>query len=83
LKHILRAYMGNFPGSFVGFLDTVSDILRELGTEWEGFGFRVQSKQSFAWGKVFVEAADSIAEVAVKLSRIKDEHDAAANPEKV
>lgn len=84
MKAVLRAYMTNFSGSFVGFLDTVSDILYDLGKEWEEFGFHSQNKQSFAWGKVFIEASDSIAAITVKLAKVRDEYDnKIANSEKV
>jgi hypothetical protein len=76
--------MTNFSGSFVGFLDTVSDILYDLGKEWEEFGFHAQDKQSFGWGKAFIEASDSIAAVTVKLAKVRDEYDnKVANSEKV
>ena len=81
LKPVLRAYIVRFPGSFVGFLETVSDILRDLGTEWLSYGFHAQEQDTYGWGNSFLDASREIRAVAGKLEKLNAEHDVKfANP---
>lgn len=70
-----RYYMEKYPNSFVGFLDHVADVLREVGQEWKDFAFTSQDKTCHAWSVVFLEAAETIDKLTVEMARIRDEHD--------
>jgi hypothetical protein len=54
--------------SFVGFFETVSDILKKLGDEWIEHG-------KAEWGTVFHNSAKQILQVSKDLNKIKEEHD--------
>lgn len=67
--------MVRFSGSFVGFFDTVSDVLKTLGDEWQAYAFTNQDKIAHSWGATFLNASKSIDAIVVDLQRIKEEHD--------
>ena len=68
--------MERYPNSFVGFLDTVADVLRTVGQEWRDHAFSSQDKIASTWSAAFLEAAKSIEKIVVDMARIRDEHDA-------
>lgn len=63
-----------FPDSFVGFLRTVSDILRDLGEEWRHFGFQTQDKTIYGWSGSFHEAANDLRTIASNLEKLNAEY---------
>lgn len=71
----MRSYMVRFQGSFVGFFDTVSGVLKTLGDEWLAYAFTNQDKEAHSWGNTFVAAAKSIDQITIDLQRVKDEYD--------
>ena len=73
---IMRSLMVRSPNSFVGFFDTVADVLKTLGDEWLGYAFLTQDKMANSWGKVFIEASKSINQITIELQKVKDEYDA-------
>ena len=75
-QSIMRSYMVRFSGSFVGFFDTVSSVLKTLGDEWQAYAFTNQDKIAHSWGATFINASKSIDIIVIDLQRIKDEHDA-------
>ena len=73
---IMRSYMFRFHNSFVGFFDTVSGVLKNLGEEWQAYAFTNQDKVAHSWGATFINASKSIDLITIDMQRIKDEHDA-------
>ena|SRR5665213_355640 len=68
LKKNLTIYMSHFDGSFVGFFETVSEVLRDLGNDWDAYGKK-------EWGKVFISSADELMKISKSMAKIKVEHD--------
>lgn len=63
----LRSYMFRFPGSFIGFLDSVANILKSLGDDW----FEANEKE---YADVFHSASQKILEVSSTLVKISDDY---------
>jgi hypothetical protein len=68
--------MFRFHNSFIGFFDTVSDVMKTIGKEWQDYAFTNQDKIAHSWGAAFINASKSLDVIVVDLQRIKDEHDA-------
>jgi hypothetical protein len=66
---ILKAYMLEFPGSFIGFFEVLADVLATLGFEWT-------EANNSEWGTVFINGSEQCAKIAVALSKIHDEFEA-------
>jgi hypothetical protein len=72
-KELLKSYMLSFsPNSYIGFFDTVAEILEELGNEWKVS----DDKNGKRWSNVFYNASVVIKDVVIKLSTVRDEFDA-------
>ena len=72
-KEILKSYMQSFsPNSYIGFFDTVAEILEELGSDWA----KSDDKNGKRWGNVFIDVSVSIKNIVISLSKVKDEFDA-------
>jgi hypothetical protein len=72
-KELLKSYMLGFsPNSYIGFFDTVSEILEELGNDWN----TSEDKNGKRWADVFFNASIAIKGVVVSLSGVKDEFEA-------
>ena len=63
----LRTYILNFPGNFVGFFQSVGDILNDLGEDWNAYG-----KEK--WGKIFVDRANQCYSLTTDLDKINQEY---------
>jgi hypothetical protein len=68
LKKNLAIYMSHFDGSFVGFFETVSEVLRDLGNDWTEYGKK-------EWGQAFISSADELMKISKLMAKIKDERD--------
>ena len=60
MKVILREYMLNYPGSFVGFVKEIAGIIQEIGTEWEVFGKKEYATAFKLSSKLMSEVADNL-----------------------
>jgi hypothetical protein len=63
----LRSYMTRFPGSFIGFLDNVANILKGLGDDWLDAGEQ-------AYAETFHSASEQILNVSSSLVKISDDY---------
>ena len=68
LKKSLETYVSTYPGNIIGVLDSMSDMLENLGKDWG----EANKKE---WSAVFVKSADKIREVVKELSEIKNQFD--------
>jgi hypothetical protein len=68
VRKTIRAYIEMFPGSFVGFIYTMADILNSIGDEWKAVG---RDK----WADGLQKAAITLRSCAQDLSVIANEHD--------
>jgi hypothetical protein len=66
---MLRTYMTNFPGSFVGFFVALSDVLDFLNKEWTEYGRK-------DYGDVFKAVSDQCRGISVQLKKLHEEHEA-------
>lgn len=67
--------MIGFPGGFVGFFESLSDILKGLGTEWTQHSKDENDNAAKNWGEVFLETSAVVKNVADAFVKIRDEHD--------
>lgn len=74
IKKNLRIYMQQFPMSFVGFFDTVSDVLKDLGDEWDAYGEANKDAAAKEYGVVFLETSKSAKTISEALAKIADAH---------
>lgn len=67
-KKILKDYMLMFPGTFVGFFETLADVLGTLGAEWMEAGEK-------KWGETFIDCGVQCGNIAITLTKLRDEFD--------
>jgi hypothetical protein len=65
---MLRTYMLNFPGSFVGFFVALSDVLDFLNKEWTEYGRK-------DYGDVFKSVSDQCRAISAQLKKLHDDHE--------
>jgi hypothetical protein len=75
LKDNLHTYMKNFPGSFMGFFNTVSEILSDVGEEWIDYANETENPKYKEWGSVFLEASKSVKNISGSLRKIYTEYE--------
>lgn len=75
IKRNLRIYMTHFPGSFVGFFNLTSDIVKDLANEWIEHSKVNKDKFAEEWGKLLVTASDNIKSVSAMLEKLKTDFD--------
>ena len=79
IKRNLQTYMTNFPGSFVGFFESASDILKELGDNWLEHAKENKNDLAQEWGNLFLEVSQKTKEISVTLEKMRvafDKHEA-------
>lgn len=62
--------MTQFPGTFIGFFELVSEVLKDLGDEWRADG-------KFQWASVFYESSDKVKDISESMAKLKDEFELA------
>jgi len=67
--------MNGFPGGFVAFFESVSNILKDLGDDWISHSDKENDNAAKNWGNVFLEASKTIKNVSETLAKIRNEHD--------
>ncbi len=65
-KYLLRSYIEKYEGSFIKFFDVLSEILDNIGDEWNEYGER-------SWGNVLKQSSLQIKDIAIKLTAIQSE----------
>lgn len=63
LKNNLKIYMQHFPNSFVGFFRSTSEVIYDLGKEWEDI--------NPIWCASFIDISNKIKEIADNLNSLQ------------
>ena len=74
-KKNLYNYMNGSPGGVVGFFESISSILQDLGNDWTQHSKDGNDNTAKSWGDVFLEASVAMKNIASSLMKIRDEHD--------
>ena len=73
LKKSLRSYMENFSGSYIGFFSLLSEIVRELGEDWEKFANEHGDETAKKWGTLFIDTSNTLKQISNSFIEVSDE----------
>lgn len=76
VKKNLYTYMTNFDGSFVGFFELMSEILKDLGNDWLEHSTKSEDLLAKEWATVFLDASKTMLGVSGAFAKIRAEYDA-------
>jgi hypothetical protein len=75
IKKSLYTYMINSPGSFVGFFELVSEVLKDLGDDWVKHSETDKDQLEKEWGGILLHTSTMVKGVSEALGKIRTEFD--------